>query len=320
MTLEPGTAIGLRNDPNGDFWTWRGLSLQEGSAFLTHGTPNKPNTLAPVHYVQEGPFPSTWTIAFIPDFEPNDNNLAPPVLDSRFTDFYLPAEDFLLFSGMSWGLLFATSASSSMQWNMRDCNLHGGGIMLATPRLDDPNPFYPPGSVFWFNNLLDRVKITLDPTYDADSGEVNVDLQIQAYNNLFLDQTFFLNPLPTSGGNWVLKDNLFDKVAFEPYWVGPLDHDHNGYWRRLPSELTSSFQTNSLPVNNADGGADAVNDQEFGAAPPYQTGPYGKHYLPTGTPLYHAGSRTPGEAQLWHYTTRLDQIKEGDEYLVSRTT
>ena len=301
LTVQPGTAIGLRNDPVEGQWTSVCFDLLNGSSFMSQGTPAKRNILAPVHFVQEGPFGSTYTRAFIPDFWPNENNLPPPLLDLRFTDCYLPAEDFLIFAGFSRDLFAGTSDSSSMQWSLRDCALHGGGIMLGRPYPNDPDPFYDPGSVTWFNNLFDRVKITLDPTYYADDSEVNVDLQFQAYNNVFRDQTFALNPLPTSGSNWVLKDNLFDKIAFEPYWVGPLDHDYNAYWLRSPAELTSWFQTNSLPVNNDDGGTDAANDQLLATAPPYQAGLFGDCYLPTNTPLHHAGSRTPTDAGLYQY-------------------
>ena len=53
------------------------------------------------------------------------------------------------------------------------------------------------------------------------------------------------------------------------------------------------------------------NELMLPAAPPYQTGPFGDYYLPITTPLYHAGSRTANDAGLFHYTTRVDQTKEG---------
>jgi hypothetical protein len=49
------------------------------------------------------------------------------------------------------------------------------------------------------------------------------------------------------------------------------------------------------------------------SAPPYQAGPFGNFYLPNTTPLYGAGSCSPADAGLYHYTTRPDQVKEGDE-------
>ena len=49
------------------------------------------------------------------------------------------------------------------------------------------------------------------------------------------------------------------------------------------------------------------------ATPPYQAGPFGNYYLPNTTALYGAGSHTPANMGLYHYTTRLDQVKEGDD-------
>ena len=71
----------------------------------------------------------------------------------------------------------------------------------------------------------------------------------------------------------------------------------------------SSIERDSFHSLSPGGG----NGQVLTAAPPYQTGPLGDYYLPTTTALYHAGSRTPGDAGLYHYTTRVDQVKEGDE-------
>ena len=41
--------------------------------------------------------------------------------------------------------------------------------------------------------------------------------------------------------------------------------------------------------------------------------PSGRHYLPATAPLFGAGSRTPAKAGLYHYTTRTNQMKEGEE-------
>jgi hypothetical protein len=50
ITVLPGTAIDFRFD-----W-YVGFLLDQGTAFISQGTPNKPITYAPVSLVQEGPF------------------------------------------------------------------------------------------------------------------------------------------------------------------------------------------------------------------------------------------------------------------------
>jgi hypothetical protein len=55
------------------------------------------------------------------------------------------------------------------------------------------------------------------------------------------------------------------------------------------------------------------NEQVLTAALPYQAGPFGDFYLPNTTPLYGAGGDTPANLGLYHYTTRVDQVKEGED-------
>ena len=72
------------------------------------------------------------------------------------------------------------------------------------------------------------------------SGVTNSDLSFQAYNNLLRGgQWFTLEPIPASAGNWLLEDNLFDKVDFFQDTTLPLDFDFNGYWPKQASELLS---------------------------------------------------------------------------------
>ena len=129
-----------------------------------------------------------------------------------------------------------------------------------------------------------------------------------------------LEPIPASAGNWVFKDNLFDKVNFFKTSTRRWTSTTTPIGRYL-LETTMGFE---LPVRLGPGPAPTRagscqrprgggNEQVLASAPPYQTGPLGDYYLPTATPLYHAGSRTAGDAGLFHYTTRVDQIKEGEE-------
>jgi hypothetical protein len=110
----------------------------------------------------------------------------------------------------------------------------------------------------------------------------------------------------STAGNWVFKDNLFDKVAFVQDTTNPLDQDFNAYWKRLPEEL-EPWETDRL-------WPDASNDRVLAAAPVYQTGPLGDFYLTTSSPLYQAGnrgSRSVTDAGLYHYTMKTTQEKDG---------
>ncbi len=90
----------------------------------------------------------------------------------------------------------------------------------------------------------------------------------------------------------------------------PLDFSYNGYWPKQNSELLWPGQDAAqlLPTTGTPAG-----EVLLAAAPLYQAGPLGNYYLPTATPLYHAGGWSAGETGPLHDTTRVDQIKEGEE-------
>ena len=122
LTVLPGTAIAVRNDyfPKGcyqgdyqdgyyTYYTVEGIVMRQGASLVSHGTPTKPNIFTAEKMVQE--FPETdfaefqyycyglWfgAITFVPDFELGDN--AAPSLDFRFSKFYLPPNDYHIWSG-----------------------------------------------------------------------------------------------------------------------------------------------------------------------------------------------------------------------------
>jgi hypothetical protein len=318
----PGTAVAVRNDyaPQFDLFTTAGFWVGQGSSFISHGTPLKPNLFTSTRQVQETPATdfsrfqiysgmAFGAISFVPDYEPNDEGSPAPTLDFRFSSFYLPPQDYHCWSGISEDGLSGTSPDSSVYLSLQDCAVRGGRINLGPPDwLDFGEDFvFTPGAVTWNSTLFDQVTVTLDPAYYWDIGVTNCDLAFQAYNNLFRGGLpFYLEPIPASAGNWVLKDNLFDKVEFCQDTVQPLDHANNGYWPLLASELRYSDTANRLLPNS-------LSDQVLGSPPPYQAGPFGTYYLPNSTPLFGAGSRIPADAGLFHYTTRVDQLKEGEE-------
>ncbi len=334
ITVEPGVAIAVRNEyvPAYDSFTSVGFWIGQGSSFISHGTPVRPNVFTATKLVQETPatdfsqYQLYWGLPFgivslVSDWEDDGSGSPAPTFDFRFSNFYLPPQDYHYWSGLSEDGNWITSPDSSVYWSMQDCSVRGGRINLGEPDYYDfPADFlFAPGAVSWINNLFNRVNINLDPTlyeYGVDDLGPNCDLALQAYNNLFRGgEWFVLQPIPASAGNWVFEDNLFDKVDFIQNTASPLDFDYNGYWPKPASELLWPGYDASqlLPTTTGDGFTDAAHEQVLSAAPPYQTGPFGDFYLPTNTALYGAGSRTPANAGLYHYTTRLDQVKEGKE-------
>ncbi len=338
LTVLPGTAIAVRNDyfPNGcwqgdyedgypTYFSVEGIVLQQGASLVSHGTPTKPNIFTAEKMVQE--FPETdfsedqyyWNglwfgaITFVTDFELGDNTA--PSLDFRFSKFYLPPNDYHVWSGFDEYGEIEMSPDSSMYLSLQDCHFHGGRINLGSPDYYyyDPSQVYAPGAAAWTNNSFENVSIDLAPTYYWYDQIVNSDMQLLAYNNLFRGGLWlYLEPSPTSAGNWTFEDNLFDKIDFLQDTNQPLDFDYNGYWPMQASELLWGGDSGQL-LPATGGNLVGAHEPVLTTAPPYQSGPFGKFYLPNTTPLYGAGSRSAGDAGLYHYTTRIDQVKEGDE-------
>jgi len=323
ITVLPGTAVGWREEKlpgMGIFsgWTIFGLYLREGSTLISHGTPNRPNVFVDSSLIQEQ-FEFYTEAGLVPGYESQELN--PPSMDFRFSNLYASPEWYHLWSGYDQWMCFVISLDSVMNWTMRDCNVHGGCIDLGPPLASyifDPMIFasYGSGSVAWTNNLFDSVDINLNPSFIWVNDEAtNCDLSFNADHNLFRNAKLFdVNPIPTSTGNWVFVNNLFENVdIFQNYWgdAQPLDFDYNAYWSPPVDAL---YWTGShgqlLPVG---GNMSGTNDVILTDRPTYLPGCFGSYYLPTNTPLYGAGSDTAANLGLYHYTTRADQFKEGDE-------
>jgi len=72
-------------------------------------------------------------ITFVTDFELGDNTA--PSLDFRFSKFYLPPNDYHVWSGFDEYGEIEMSPDSSMYLSLQDCHFHGGRINLGSPRL-----------------------------------------------------------------------------------------------------------------------------------------------------------------------------------------
>ncbi len=318
ITVLRGTAIGFRND------YLVGLYLADNSLLTSQGTPTQPITFTDNTLVQEGPFArgEAWNAYiglayyggpafFVPLPTQNDNWDAAPQLNMRFCNFYMTQDDFGVAAGSSLGGYgYPFSYASSVVWNMQDCSVYGGQLVLGNPYESTANP---PGSVSWINNLLEDTVIVLQPGYD-DNGPY-VDLPFQAYNNLFKNGVLALDQFTTSQGNWQLQNNLFDMVGFSQGMNQPLDYNYNGWWTNsgwdyvLLGTLSGRF-TSNCPTG--DGTADGSNDQYLTNPPPYQSGPFGNYYMASGTVLAGTGSTTADQLGLYHYTTATNQAAQSN--------
>jgi hypothetical protein len=338
VTVEPGTAIAVQNEYLTDQggWTVTGFVVEQGSSFISHGTPTTPITFTSTKMVQEQPQTAFAQLglpysvaAFVPSYYPDSLNSPAPTLDFRFSNFYLPAQDYHFWGGLREDRTYYTDPSdywspdSSVYLSIRDCNLYGGRVNLGLPYNEyDPDSgtylyrdyVWAPGAISLVNSLFDHVSINFNPTFYWYNSVINCDMQLQAYNNLFHGGSgLYLEPFPASAGNWLFEDNLFDKVHFYQDTGEPLDYDYNGYWPLQTSELNGNGDTAKLSPNTSNDGLAGANDKVLTTAPPYQTGPLGNYYLPTTTSLYNAGSRTAAAAGLAQYTTQTSQTKDSGQ-------
>lgn len=252
----------------------------------------------------------------------------PPSLYFRFSNFrlnyvsYWQEPAFQFWSGIDPFTGYEWSYNSAMYLTLQDCNFRGGQVSLGNPDYYyyDPSTVWGSGAVTWLNNSFDRVAVNLDPTYYEYGYGMNVDLALSAYNNLFRGgEWFHLEPIPATAGNWVLNDNLFDKADIVQDTASPLNFSNNGYWPLSTNGLTwdSYFYPWPWIPNSAElqptPTSDGSHEVTLSGPPPYETGLFGDFYLPDNTPLYGAGSTNAAGVGLYHYTTRLDQVKEGNE-------
>jgi hypothetical protein len=320
ITVLRGTAIGFRNDD------LAGVYLEDNSLFTSQGTPTQPIVFTDNTLVQDGPFApgrvyNQYLSSWMPGFEayggpaffvplptPNDNLDAAPQVNMRFCNFFMTQDDFGMEAGYSQlsdgGNPY--SFSSSVVWNMQDCSVYGGQIVLGD---QDGSTNNPPGSVSWLNNLFEETLILLQPSYDSGSNPSYVDLPFQADNNLFKGGILALDPITTSQGSWQLQNNLFDMEDFWQNTNQPLNYNYNGWWTNSGGNnmLLGSLAAQLTSTQSGDGS----NDRFLTNPPPYQIGPFGNYYMSSNTILAIAGSTSATNLGLYHYTTTTNQTIQG---------
>jgi hypothetical protein len=160
ITVEPGTAIGIRNDyiSSQDAWTVLGFVVEQGSSLFSSGRPTTPNTFTSLRMVQEEPESdfaqfkrnagfSYGTVSFVPAYSPDDINSPAPLLNFQFSNFYLSGQDYQLWSGLNEEQNDYWSADSSVYLTLQNCNLYGGQLNFGLPYYYyDPNTGTYPGT------------------------------------------------------------------------------------------------------------------------------------------------------------------------------
>ncbi len=322
ITVLRGTAIGFRND------FVAGFNMADNSLFTSQGTPTQPVTFTDNTLVQEGPFAPGEVYNqylspylgftyyggpafFVPNPNKNDTQDAAPELDFRFCNFYMTQDDFGVAAGSSLGEYggFGFSYASSVVWNMQDCSVCGGQLVLGNQTGSTGNP---PGSVSWVNNLFDHTFILLQPSYGNESTPC-VDLPFQAFNNLFKEGVLALDPITTTQGYWQLQNNLFDMEGFSQTSQS-LDYDYNGWWTNFGSynPLVGPVSGQLSSTTTSDGTTNGLNDQYLTNPPSYQAGPFGNYYMAQNTLLATNGSTTADQLGLYHYTTATNQAAQSN--------
>ncbi len=219
VTVEPGTAIGFRQDSVDDGVILVGMDLWDGSTLTSHGTPDRPIIFTEVRLAQEQPIglqPSKCTLfrtgrplefqsAEIP-------GQAPPVMDCRFCNFYISPGSGSRLCGHS------VAGQPSPLWDLRRRpGPHASGLQ-PVQRLDLYRRGHAPTepsrqcAFSWVNNLFDRMLIFVGP--DDRPSRPNRGLVFRGPEQPLSRRS--LGPVsdPGNRGQLVLWDNLFDKAYF----------------------------------------------------------------------------------------------------------
>jgi hypothetical protein len=134
------------------------------------------------------------------------------------------------------------------------------------------------------NNLFFRVTSAL--------GASDANVTVFAYNNLFIGGTLALNAYGSYyNSSWKIKDCVFDKTSLSQTVYGLSGASHNGY--------VSGFSR--LAPQQSD---QVVSSIAYTSEQPT------KFFVSTPSSFENYGSRTPGEAGLFHFTIRSDQQKD----------
>jgi len=277
--LPDGATLLLTNGVAVAFGGTQGLTVRSGCKFTSEGQPQQLNRLVRHLAVQE---PAAVWGSSGSSFVMLPISGSMPEIRIRFTEVSLLAD-----TASKRRLVNLAGGNPPLRLALTDCQ-------LRSMFLDARGPLSSV-AIALTNNLIQRGSLAF--TQYVPSGYQPFGLD--AYNNLFLyGSASFTNSDATT--TWTAKDNLFDNTSVISAGIYSVTAGYNGY-----RNATSLGGTGNKTLTAAD----------------YAAGPLGNFYYPAIgvngglTNLFHAGSRSATNSGLFHYTTRIDQTKEGTNFV-----
>jgi hypothetical protein len=282
LNIDQGTVLGMVST----YYEW-GLRLNPGARLNVNGVPTNRVTFVRLEAVQNWPYPGwvfgediTFKGVALPDGTP-----VTPYPEARFlfTDFTALAGDGSAF----WSMWDDQTYDMVGRLGFFGCHFKNGTLYYESGG--------PAGRTLGITNcIFERTCVLLQDSYAGGQNEPET---LTAANNLFYK--CFMTLTPVSGATWTFIDNIFQEASLHD--GSGVVNNHNAY---------IGMGTSRIPATAPDGDKiiDATPDSTI-----FQDGPLGRFYLnPSFTALINSGSRTPGEASLYHYTSRAaDNQKEG---------
>jgi hypothetical protein len=271
LILTNGVAIGFTGKGV------KGTTLQNGTSFISQGTPNNFNHLTHYFDVQEQEVlwgsGSIGTAVFVGS---DGGGTGLTTVKLRFTDAAaLPVPTW---PTAAFSLIGATLSVQDCQFRNANVTLNDSATATVTAGLT--------------NNTFVRSTATF-------SQQVNNPYWLYLYNNLYQRSTVTLNfNKPDPFPQWWVFNNLFDRDTLSVSSGGVFPVASNNAYFSCSWTLGPSGSTADVTLTNVD----------------FQTGPLGNYYYPTNggmlSTLINAGNTTADLLGLYHYTTTTNQVKE----------
>ncbi|MDX1952880.1 MAG: LamG-like jellyroll fold domain-containing protein, partial [Verrucomicrobiota bacterium] len=256
-----------------------GLTVTNKGSLISEGTALIPNRIFPAFNVAELPIPGSHRSPVLIRINVADVNNRGKVT-AKDTEFY----------GMGSGTVGILSLVDRLaEVTLKDCLLQGAHLDLLEPS----SPFSA-SSASWLklinNSFIDSRFNVVKAHYAANTA-----LSGEIFNNTFYNSPVTIRLEQPSFGYppaWTIQENIFDSespvLEASPY--ATLLHSHTGFvnctaWSEPGMVSLSSFN--------------------------YEKGPLGALYHST-TSFQNKGTRSLSASQLYHFTTTLNQVREGE--------
>ena len=246
------------------------LLLENSAQMVAQGTADQMIQFVPYTMIQEQPLDWGNGLAPVLIYGP----IHPLVIDPPPPSLTVRFARFSQPGGIGWSIYSQTAWFAFTLVRVQDCQF-----------LNTWNQFWGnwgvPNTVNLKNNLFQR-----SPNSFVGCQTLNV------YNNLFWGGSNYF--LSHQVGLWTIRDNAFHNTAMTDYSAAGdyVVNDHNGYLGIGQGQLTNSR------------GGDVITNTFT-----YAAGPYGPWYR-ASTSLVDKGSRSAGDAGLYHDTTQASQTQE----------